>query len=131
VSHILLLDDSPFALALTQAALEAAGFDVAMALDLATFEAELRRRSPDLILVDVQMPEAFGDDVAATLRGFHGITTPIFLLSNLEEGELARRAREAEVDGYISKRHGLDAIVAQVQRVLGGTVTGTRGDASS
>jgi DNA-binding response OmpR family regulator len=116
--HILLLDDSPLALALTQAALEAAGYDVSMALDLATFEMELRRQRPDLILVDVQMPEAFGDDVAATLRGLHGITTPILLLSNLEERELARRASEAEVDGYISKRLGLDAIVARVERAL-------------
>src|SRR5215470_9816832 len=59
---ILVFDDSPFALALTRAALESAGFTVAIAADLSAFEHQRVAFDPDLILVDVQMPEAFGDD---------------------------------------------------------------------
>jgi DNA-binding response OmpR family regulator len=116
--RILVLDDSPIALEMTQIALEEQGFDVATAMDLAGFEARRAEGVPDLILVDVQMPEAFGDDVATTLRGAHGVHTPILLLSGLEEAELARRASEAEVDGWISKNAGVDELVRRVRELL-------------
>jgi DNA-binding response OmpR family regulator len=117
--RVLVLDDSPFVLELTQQALEREGFMVSTALDLTAFERVRAAAAPDLILVDVQMPEAFGDDVASTLRGARGVATPILLVSNLEERELERRASEAEVDGWISKRAGLEALVQRVKELLG------------
>ena len=42
----------------------------------------------DLILMDVQMPELYGDDVAMVLRNERHITTPIYLFSSLSPGEL-------------------------------------------
>lgn len=116
--RVLVLDDSPLALELTQSALEQEGFEVATALDLNAFEARRAEAAPDLILVDVQMPEAFGDDVATTLRGMRGVRTPILLLSSLDDRELARRAAEAEVDGWISKRAGLEELVRRVRQIL-------------
>ncbi len=116
--RVLVLDDSPLALELTQSALEQEGFVVATAMDLVAFEARRAEAPPDLILVDVQMPEAFGDDVATTLRGARGVRTPILLLSSLEDKELARRAAEAEVDGWISKRAGLQELVRRVRMIL-------------
>jgi DNA-binding response OmpR family regulator len=116
--RILVFDDSPLVLAVTQEALEREGFAVDTAVDLDTFEARRAASSPDLILVDVQMPEAFGDDVASTLRGARGVKVPILLVSNLEEVELARRADEAEVDGWISKRAGVQELVRRVKELL-------------
>lgn len=116
--RVLVLDDSPLVLDMTQVALQSEGFDVDTAMDLQTFEARRAAAEPDLILVDVQMPEAFGDDVASTLRGMRGVRTPIVLFSNLEVAELARRAAEAEVDGWISKRAGVGEIVRRVKELL-------------
>lgn len=116
--RILVFDDSPFVLELTQSALERAGYSVATAIDLDAFEQARAAIQPDLILVDVQMPEAFGDDVASTLRGARGVKIPILLVSNLDERELARRAAEAEVDGWISKRAGLQELVRRVKELL-------------
>jgi DNA-binding response OmpR family regulator len=115
---VLVFDDSPFVLELTQLALERAGFAVATAVDLASFEARLIAMAPDLILVDVQMPEAFGDDVASTLRGARDVRVPILLVSNLEELELQRRAYEADVDGWIPKSAGLQELVRRVKELL-------------
>jgi DNA-binding response OmpR family regulator len=115
---VLIFDDSPLVLELTQKALEGAGYAVATAADLTAFELARNVLSPDLILVDVQMPEAFGDDVASTLRGMRGVRVPILLVSNLEDSELERRTREAEVDGWISKRAGLKELVRRVQELL-------------
>jgi DNA-binding response OmpR family regulator len=115
---ILVFDDSPFALALTRAALESAGFMVAIAGDLTSFERQRVAFDPDLILVDVQMPEAFGDDVASTLRGWHGVQVPILLVSSLDQSELARRAQRAQASGYICKGAGMSELVRRCRELL-------------
>jgi len=115
---ILVFDDSPFALALTRAALESAGFKVAIAGDLTSFARQRMAFHPDLILVDVQMPEAFGDDVASTLRRWHGVRVPILLVSSLEQGELARRAQGAQASGYICKGAGMPELVRRCRELL-------------
>jgi len=115
---ILVFDDSPFALALTRAALESAGFTVAIAADLSSFERQRVTFDPDLILVDVQMPEAFGDDVALTLRGWHGVQVPILLVSSLDQHELARRAQRAQVSGYVCKGAGMPELVRRCRELL-------------
>jgi len=115
---ILVFDDSPFALALTRAALESAGFTVAIAADLSSFERQRVAFDPDLILVDVQMPEAFGDDVASTLRGWHGVQVPILLMSSLDQGELERRAQRAQASGYICKGAGMSELVRRCRELL-------------
>ncbi len=115
---ILVFDDSPMILEVTRAALEAAGFQVAVAEDLATFEQHRGALDPDLILVDVQMPEAFGDDVVLTLREGHGVRVPILLVSSLEESELAKRAERARAAGYIQKKAGMTELVRRCKEVL-------------
>lgn len=116
--RILLIDDSPLVLELTRSALESAGFEVDAAENLDAFEASRAARPPHVIVVDVQMPEAFGDDLAATLRGAYGVDVPILLLSSLPEAELARRARLADVWGYVSKTAGLPSLVSRVKEAL-------------
>lgn len=116
---VLVLDDSPLVLSVTRFALESAGLEVAIAEDLATFERLRATASPDLILIDVQMPEAFGDDIASTLRGWHGVHVPILLVSSLEETELARRARAAEASGYVRKEAGMPALIHRCKELLG------------
>lgn len=116
---VLVLDDSPLVLAVTRFALEGAGFEVAVAEDLKAFERLRTAVSPDLILIDVQMPEAFGDDVASTLRGWHGVRAPILLVSSLQEPELARRASVAQAAGYVLKEAGMSALVNRCKELVG------------
>jgi CheY-like chemotaxis protein len=115
---ILVLDDSPLALAITRAALETAGFTVAIAEDLVAFERQRAICDPDLILVDVQMPEAYGDDVAATLVGGKGVTVPVVLFSSLDEPELARRTALANVSAYVCKGAGIAELVRRCKQLL-------------
>jgi len=117
---ILVFDDSPIVLEFTRAALESEGFRVAIAEDLSAFEHQRDTFEPDLILLDVQMPEVFGDDVAMTLREWHGVRVPILLVSSLDEDELARRALDAEADGYITKAAGMPALVRRCKEMLEG-----------
>ncbi len=118
--RILIMDDSSLVLDLAQAALEEAGFQVSVAADLAAFEQARGEHPPDLILLDVQMPEAFGDDIGGVLRAVRAVAVPIVLFSNLGDTELKQRAREAGIDGFISKREGLEVLVGRVRAILDG-----------
>ena len=118
--QILIVDDSALVLDMMRAALDAAGYEVLIANDLTQLEEHRQRHRPDLVLMDVQMPEAFGDDVAMVLRAAREVDAPIYLLSTLDEAELARRAADAEIDGFIPKQMGAEAIVKRVQQIIGG-----------
>jgi len=116
MKRILVVDDSAFIGIALGTALRAAGFFVDTARDLAEIE---RAARPDLVLMDIVLPEAFGDDIAAQLRATGKLACPIVLMSSLPEGELAQRARETGVEGFVSKQRGLAAIVSRVRAVLG------------
>ena len=121
MKRILLMDDSTIFLDVTRAALEALGYQVECASDLAEL-ARVREQAQSelsLVLMDVQMPEVFGDDVALTLRHSYGISVPIYLLSSLEDADLADRVKWAGVDGFISKNGGIEAVVDAVHRIVG------------
>lgn len=114
---MLVVDDSALTLDLTRSALEGAGFAVTTACGGDEVEA-LDPHAFDLILMDVQMPALYGDDIAAVLRHVRKAPARIFLVSGLSADELALRASEAGLDGHICKREGMDAIVARVKELL-------------
>ena len=118
MKRILLMDDSEIFLEVARRALVEAGYEVVTACDLESFQQARQKTPADLVLMDVQMPEAFGDDIAMTLRFAHDVDTPIYLLSSLSDKELEERAKDAHIDGYISKNIGMDRIVEQVRRIL-------------
>jgi DNA-binding response OmpR family regulator len=115
--RILLVDDSAMIRESAARALDTAGYQVTVR---ASFDELLEHGFDgfDLILMDVQMPELFGDDVAFTLRGQRGVTTPIYLFSSVDEVELAKLADDAGVDGYIPKGAGLELLVTRVHEIL-------------
>lgn len=117
--RILIVDDSPLMLDMAKEALELAGYTILIAQDFSQLAHIQDDRNLDLILMDVQMPELYGDDVAMVLREVRGVKTPIYLLSSLNAEELAERANEADIDGYICKRDGIDALVERVRQILG------------
>jgi DNA-binding response OmpR family regulator len=115
---VLILDDSEVVLAMARKYLQDAGYFVSTALSLEEFDLHKAAREPDLILLDVQMPELDGDDLGRTLRSERGVTAPILLFSTLDDDELRDRAAAAGLSGFVSKNAGLEAMVAEVQSLL-------------
>jgi DNA-binding response OmpR family regulator len=115
---ILVVDDSPLTLDALRRGLIAAGFVVRSASDLDDVPTTLKGSDVDLVLMDVEMAEAFGDDLAVMLR-IDSLQPPIYLLSALPEDELSERAAIAGVDGWMSKHDGVDAVVERVVEILG------------
>ncbi len=115
--RVLIVDDSPIILAAAKHALLGAGF----AVETRGSVEEVQVRGADgfdLILMDVQMPELFGDDVAAVLRHERAVPAKIYLFSTLPDAELAARAADAKLDGFISKDCGPEHLVREVRRIL-------------
>jgi two-component system sensor histidine kinase and response regulator WspE len=117
--RIVLVDDSPLILEVMGGALEQEGFEICAARDLGELERHLASGPLDLVLVDVQMPEAYGDDLALVMRQVRGLHVPMYLLSSLDEAELAQRVAASEIEGYIPKGLGVDGIVLRVKEIIG------------
>lgn len=117
--RILIVDDSPLILAASRHALVEAGYEVETREGVEDLGAK-GFIGFDLILMDVQMPELYGDDVANVLRNDRSVRTPIYLFSTLPDEELRERARDARVDGFISKSAGAEHLVAEVAKIFGG-----------
>ncbi len=120
MARVLLIDDSPMVVSLATEALAAAGLSVEAAANLQALDEKLATGAFDLILVDVNMPEMYGDDVVEFLRVQKGVTSRLYLYSDISEEELATRVKASGADGAFSKGAGVDALVADVKAVLSG-----------
>jgi DNA-binding response OmpR family regulator len=115
---IVVMDDSDIVLETLHVVLGASGFEVRTASTLDQLERQRASCKPDLFVLDVQMPEAFGDDIGQLLRDVRGVGVPILLFSSLHEEALARRASEAGLTGYVPKAAGVPALVGRIKELL-------------
>lgn len=116
--NVFILDHSTLILAMMRESLSAHGYEVHGVASLDEFEQKSASKKADLVLIELELPEIFGDDVATVLRSVRAWTVPILLFSSIAPEQLARRALEARADGWISKRDGLHAVVTEVRRML-------------
>ena len=78
-----------------------------------------RRERPDLILIDINMPDLDGYEVAARLRalGEPGQVPIVAVTANVLRGD-RERSLEAGCDGYIQKPLDVDLLPSQVEAFL-------------
>mgnify|MGYP003347661184 CR=1 FL=1 len=105
--RVYVLDDSPVVLAMTVEGLRAAGYEARGASDLASFDVLLKEGEPDVVLLDVRMPEMFGDDVLEFLRTEKQLKARLLLFSDVDGQELSERAKRVGADGTVPKHKGL------------------------
>lgn len=116
--RILVIDDSRMILEMISAALSAEGYEVVTAIDLAELGRATERFVPDLVILDVQMPEAFGDELGETMREVRSVQAPMLLFSNLADHELEARAGAAGLAGFVPKRLGIRALLERVRGLI-------------
>jgi signal transduction histidine kinase/DNA-binding response OmpR family regulator len=108
-------DDANIRELLTQEFTEA-GYAVATAADGRAAVQEVRRRRPDLVVLDVMMPEMNGFDVAAVLRNDpETADIPIVILSIVQDRE---RGFRLGVDRYLTKPIDTDLLFREVGTLL-------------
>lgn len=117
--RILIVDDEPDIVELLEYNLRQAGYAVVTASDGATAMAEVRRQRPDLILLDVMLPDISGTEVCRRLRK-DGSTEGIPIMMITARGEEIDRVVGFELgaDDYVTKPFSPREIVLRVQAVL-------------
>lgn len=117
---ILYIEDNPGNRLLVKRVLEAQGYEVFEAPDGWSGLRSAVELAPDLILLDINLPELDGHDLAGRFRGMSQLdTVPVVALtSNVMKGD-RERALAAGCDGYIPKPIDIDRLPAQIESVLG------------
>jgi CheY-like chemotaxis protein len=117
--RILVFDDSPIVCEVLSMELEARGHKVALAVEMDGFQERLTSFRPEVIFLDINMPEIQGDEVCRQLRQkFETNDTPIIFLSSMPDEELARLAKAAGANGFLSKQRGMDHLVSYLDDLL-------------
>ena len=116
---ILYVEDNPENRLLVRRILQAEGFTVIEAADATTALGIVKGQTPDLILMDINMPDIDGYSLTGKLKAFPSLATvPIIALTaNVMKGD-RERSLEAGCDGYIQKPIDVDALPAQIQRFM-------------
>ena len=115
-AKILVVDDERKIVQLARDYLEHAGFDVSAAYDGAAAIAAARADRPDLVVLDLGLPEIDGLDVARTLRSETSV--PIVMLTGRSEESDKLVGLELGADDYITKPFSPKELVARVRAVL-------------
>jgi DNA-binding response OmpR family regulator len=119
---ILVVDDEPKVARLARDYLEKNGFRVITAADGQSALTTARREKPDLIILDLMLPQIDGREVCRILRRESDV--PIIMLTALSEEIDQVTGLEIGADDYITKPFSIRTLVARVRALL----RRTRGD---
>jgi two-component system NarL family response regulator len=101
-------------------------YDVRVVDTLSAVEREMTAFSPDLLILDVRMPDGDGFEMAARLLASRP-DLKILFLSMHTESKFIRRAIETGASGYLPKRVSGDELMLAIQTILsGGKYLGSR-----
>jgi two-component system KDP operon response regulator KdpE len=115
VTTVLVVDDEPQILRALRVNLAARSYDVVtastgrQALDAAA------HHHPDLVVLDLGLPDMDGVDVVRGLRGW--TTVPIIILSGRSQSLAKVQALDAGADDYVTKPFNVDELLARVRAV--------------
>ena len=116
-ARILVVDDEPNIRDVLSTGLSFAGFSVRTVANGAATISAVLEEEPDLIILDVMLPDMNGFSVTKRLRGA-GFTAPILFLTAKDDTEDKIEGLNAGGDDYVTKPFALDEIVARAQAIL-------------
>jgi two-component system, OmpR family, response regulator len=102
LERILVVDDDPLQVELVQRGLSRDGFEVHGVTTVREMALEARRFAPNILLIDVNMPDAPGDRMVAMAREA-APGARVVLYSAWEESKLRVLSAQLGADGFISK----------------------------
>ena len=111
--RVLVVDDEPQLMRALRINLTARRYEVVVAADGAAALEAAARHVPDLVVLDLGLPDMDGTDVIAGLRGWTKI--PILVLSGRTDASDKVAALDAGADDYVTKPFSMDELMARLR----------------
>jgi len=115
--RILIVDDEPPIRRLLRVGLSTQNYAVSEAMNGKVAMQLLEEDKPDLVILDLGLPDILGHDLLARWRG-EGVTLPIVILSSRTDETGIVKALELGADDYITKPFGMNELVARIRVAL-------------
>ena len=116
MTRILVVDDEPQILRALSTNLRARGYEVDLAPTGHEALQVAARRHPDLVIVDLGLPDIDGAEVIRGIRGWSRV--PIIVLSVRDRETDKVAALDAGADDYVTKPFGMDELLARLRAAL-------------
>ncbi len=114
---VLIIEDDPAALSVARDLLESIKFEVDTAVNGTEGREKIENNSPDLIVLDLSLPDDFGLDICKDVKAAHpGIL--IFILTALGNSRDIVAGLEAGADDYLPKPFNQREFIARVQMMI-------------
>jgi two-component system phosphate regulon response regulator PhoB len=117
--HILIVEDDPDIGQLARLALEMAGYSISLGSDAVQAFELLEAVSPDLIILDVMLPETTGFELLAELRNRPALSgVPMMMMSAVSEDAYIAEGHRLGAEYYLKKPFLPSQLVAAVKGVF-------------
>jgi two-component system KDP operon response regulator KdpE len=121
MTRVLVVDDEPQILRALRINLRARRYDVATAANGTQALDQAAAHPPDLVILDLGLPDMDGVDVIGGLRGWTAV--PIIVLSGRADSTDKVEALDAGADDYVTKPFGMDELLARMRAAVRRTPT--------
>ena len=116
MTRVLVIDDEPQIVRALQINLKARGYEVHLAGTGTSALKVAAQHPPELVILDLGLPDFDGVDVIRGLRGW--TEAPILVLSGRTDSTDKVEALDAGADDYVTKPFGIDELLARMRAVL-------------
>jgi two-component system KDP operon response regulator KdpE len=116
MTRVLVVDDEPQILRALRINLRARHYEVTTAASGAEALDEAAAHPPDLVILDLGLPDMDGVDVIGGLRGWTAV--PIIVLSGRADSTDKVDALDAGADDYVTKPFGMDELLARMRAAV-------------
>ena len=116
MTKVLVIDDEPSILRALRINLTARDYEVTTAADGTSGLAAVSRERPDVLILDLGLPDMDGTDVIHGVRGW--TSTPIIVLSVWGQEQMKVAALDAGADDYVTKPFGMDELLARLRAAV-------------
>ncbi|WP_190821897.1 response regulator [Saccharopolyspora pogona] len=116
MTRVLVVDDEPQLLRALRINLTARGYGVLTAVDGSSALRAAIDGKPDVVVLDLGLPDMDGSEVIAGLRGW--TTVPIIVLSARTDSADKVQALDAGADDYVTKPFGMDELLARLRAAV-------------
>jgi len=116
MTRVLVIDDEPQILRALRINLSVRGYEVSTAATGAEALRVAADHRPDIVILDLGLPDMSGIDVLAGLRGW--LTVPVIVLSARTDSSDKVEALDAGADDYVTKPFGMDEFLARLRAAV-------------